>query len=167
MITTLDQATKRLTALQEETAQPSPSPSGAAPAGSPRSSSPKPAADELLANCLRRSRVRSSSTTPTSINDGATSNRWFAALRRQRLGGGVRSHGRACRCRAILIATYNGHVGRLEGVFAALEDLAAGLPLPPRFGEAMRRRVTATMSRDYADQRMAAIKASSPASRSI
>ncbi|MEN3379130.1 MAG: hypothetical protein V7604_4485 [Hyphomicrobiales bacterium] len=58
------------------------------------------------------------------------------------------------------IATYNGHVGRLEGVFAALEDLAAGLPLPPSFGEAMQKARDGYMSRDYADQRMAAIKAS-------
>jgi len=86
------------------------------------------------------------------------------ALRRQRLGVVSDLHGRRAG-QGDPIATTR-HVGRLEGSRGA-RDLAAGLPLPPRFGEACRRRVTAYMSRDYADQRMAGSRRHSPASRSI
>src|SRR5215813_607877 len=54
---------------------------------------------------------------------------------------------------------YTAHVSKMETAWTAIADIAAGLPLPPRFGEAMDRARREFFGRDYADQRAALLKA--------
>jgi len=57
------------------------------------------------------------------------------------------------------LAKYSAHVAKIETAWAALEDLASGLPLPPRFTEAMARAKQEFFAADYVDQRTKLLKA--------
>jgi len=54
---------------------------------------------------------------------------------------------------------YTGYLSKLDTAWAALEDVAAGLPLPPRFGEALARAKREYFGADYVELRMKTLKA--------
>ena len=54
---------------------------------------------------------------------------------------------------------YNANITKLDTAWAALEDIAAGLPLPPRFTNAVERAKSEYFTRDYVDSRMKTLKA--------
>ena len=56
------------------------------------------------------------------------------------------------------LVVYAGHLGRLDATWAALEDLAAGLPMPPKFTEALQQARQGFLSREYTDLRLATFK---------
>ena len=162
MIAALDQAIRRLTALHEETAQAFTQPKAAR-----RSGLAKEFFAETSALIELLDRLSSAITRSVKLDDAYIDQlmelkqlAWFARTSAGNASVVISDLIAGLPVQGDPIATYNGHVGRLEGVFAALEDLAAGLPLPQRFGEAMQKARDGYMSRDYADQRMAAIKAS-------
>jgi methyl-accepting chemotaxis protein len=49
---------------------------------------------------------------------------------------------------------YTSHVSRIDTAWAALEDLAAGLPLPPRFAEAKEKAKRDFFARDFTEMRV-------------
>jgi len=57
------------------------------------------------------------------------------------------------------VAKYAGHLSRIDTAWAAVESLAAGLPLPPRFNEAVERAKREFFGRDYVEQRAKIFKA--------
>ena len=57
------------------------------------------------------------------------------------------------------VAKYVGHLSRIDTAWAAVESLAAGLPLPPRFNEAVERAKREFFGRDYVEQRAKIFKA--------
>ena len=56
-------------------------------------------------------------------------------------------------------AKYAGHLARIDTAWAAVENLAAGLPLPPRFAEAVEKAKRQFFGRDYVEQRAKIFKA--------
>src|SRR5262249_2767523 len=54
---------------------------------------------------------------------------------------------------------YNANITKLDTAWTALEDIAAGLPLPPRFTNAVERAKREYFARDYVDSRMKTLKA--------
>ena len=54
---------------------------------------------------------------------------------------------------------YTASMSRLDTAWAALEDVAAGLPLPPRFGDAVAKAKREFFAPDYADLRLKTLKA--------
>ncbi len=54
---------------------------------------------------------------------------------------------------------YTTNVSRLDTAWSALENLASGLPLPPRFNEAIEKAQKAYFGRDYVDLRLKTLKA--------
>jgi methyl-accepting chemotaxis protein len=57
------------------------------------------------------------------------------------------------------VARYAGHLARIDTAWAAVESLAAGLPLPPRFAEAVEKAKRQFFGRDYVEQRAKIFKA--------
>jgi methyl-accepting chemotaxis protein len=162
MITALDQATRRLAALQEETTQAFTQPKAARRGGLAKEFFAETSGLIELLDKLSSAITRSVKLDDAYIDQLMELKQlaWFARTSAGNASVVVSDLMAGLPVQGDPVATYNSHVGRLDGVFAALEDLAAGLPLPPRFGEAMQKARDGYMSRDYADQRMAAIKAS-------
>ncbi len=57
------------------------------------------------------------------------------------------------------LVKYAGHVGKLDAAWSALEDLAAGLPLPASFTEAMDKAKHGFLAPDYTELRLKTLKA--------
>src|SRR5882757_2741863 len=162
MIAALDRATRRLAELHEETAQAFTQPKAARRAGLAKEFFAETSGLIELLDKLSSAITRSVKLDDAYIDQLMELKQlaWFARTSAGNASVVVSDLMAGVPVQGDPVATYNGHVGRLEGVFAALEDLAGGLPLPPRFGEAMQKARDGYMSRDYAEQRMAAIKAS-------